>query len=301
MDGGILTSVIMPIALGVIMLGLGLGLTPADFRRIFLMPRPILIGLFCQTILLPLACYGIAVAFKLPPELAVGLMLLSASPGGASANVFSHLAHGDVALNITLTATNSILSLFSLPLLVGLSLRLFMGAEANIPLPLDKVIQTFAIILVPVGIGMALRARKPELSERLSKPVRTMAFVFLFLVIGGAIAKEGAKVIPAFKLVGLPALVFNLVSLGVGYLVPLAFRLPRRQAIAIGMEIGIHNGTLAIAIATLVLQNPTMAIPPAIYSIIMFFTAAIFGFAMGRKARDEEVEPPAQEPPAAAA
>ncbi len=290
MEGNFLTKVVMPIALGVIMLGLGLGLTGADFRRIVVMPRPVIVGLICQTLLLPALCYGIAVAFGLPPELAVGLMLLAASPGGASANVFSHVAHGDVALNITLTATNSILSLLTLPLIVGTSLRLFMGTEKAIPLPMDKVIQTFAIILVPVGIGMAIRWKNPALSDRLAKPVRTLAFVVLIIVIGGALyteaSKDSAKLLLSFKQVGLPAAVFNVLSLAVGYLAPMALKLPKKQAIAIGMEIGIHNGTLAIAIATTVLSNPTMAIPPAIYSLIMFFTAAAFAFLVGRTVKD---------------
>lgn len=292
MQGNVLTNVVMPIALGVIMLGLGLGLTGADFRRIFVMPRPVLVGLFCQSVLLPAVCYGVAVGFGLPPELAVGLMLLSASPGGASANVFSHLAHGDVALNVTLTATNSLLSLVTLPLIVGTSLRLFMGEGKEIPLPVGKVISTFAIVLVPVGIGMLIRWRKPALSDRMAKPVRSLAFLFLMIVIGAALyaeaSKDSAGLLRAFKQVGLPALVFNLVSLGVGYFVPRIFRLPSRQAIAIGMEIGIHNGTLAIAIATTVLSNATMAIPPAIYSLIMFFTAAAFAFLVGRRALAEK-------------
>lgn len=299
MQPNILTDVVMPIALGVIMLGLGLGLTGADFRRIVVMPRPVLVGLFCQSVLLPLVCYAVAVAFRLPPELAVGLMLLSASPGGASANVFSHLAHGDVALNVTLTAANSVLSLVTLPLIVGTSLRLFLGAEKQIPLPLEKVVQTFAVVLVPVGIGMLVRRTRPALSDRLAKPVRTLAFLFLVIVIGAALLgearKDSSKVLLAFRAVGLPALVFNLVSLAVGYLVPRAFRLPRRQAIAIGMEIGIHNGTLAIAIATAVLSNMTMAVPPAIYSLIMFFTAAGFAFLMGRTAKDDPADGPAGE------
>lgn len=293
MSADIFTKVIIPIALGVIMLGLGLGLTAADFRRILTMPKPVLVGLFCQAVLLPAACYGIAVAFGLPPELAVGLMLLSASPGGASANVFSHLAHGDVALNITLTATNSILSLLTLPLVVGFSLKMFMGADKDIPLPLGKVVETFAIILVPAGIGMLVRAKKPELSEKLAKPLRTLAFVFLLLVIGAAVYTQGNVVLPAFSKVGIPALLFNLVSLGVGYLVPLALRLPKKQAIAIGMEIGIHNGTLAIAVANNVLENKTMMLPPAVYSLIMFFTAAGFAFAVGRGAKDGAVAAPA--------
>lgn len=287
MEGNIFTKVVLPAALGIIMLGLGLGLTLEDFKRIFRMPRPVLVGLFCQTILLPLVAYGIAKIFALPADLAVGLMLLSASPGGASANVFSHLAHGDVALNITLTATNSVLSLLTLPVIVGLSLKLFLGAEQDVPLPIGKIVETFLVILLPVGIGMGIRAAKPGISERLAKPVRTLAFVFLIIVVAGLFIKEGSKVIPAFALVGIPALLFNLVSLGTGYVVPLALKLPRRQAVAIGMEIGIHNGTLAIAVATNVLNNPTMAIPPAIYSVIMFFTAAGFAFAVARSLAPE--------------
>ncbi|MBK8257983.1 MAG: bile acid:sodium symporter family protein [Polyangiaceae bacterium] len=296
MEGNVLTKVVMPLALGVIMLGLGLGLTGADFKRIMVMPRPVIVGLVCQTILLPVVCYAIAVGFGLPPELAVGLMLLAASPGGASANVFSHLAHGDVALNITLTATNSVLSLLTLPVLVGLSMKAFLGADKQIPLQTNKFIQVFAIILVPVAIGMFVRAKKPALSERLAKPVRSLAFIFLILVIGAAVYTEAAKeggtqmLLTAFKQVGLAALVFNLTSLAVGYFVPLAFKMPKKQAVAIGMEIGIHNGTLAIAVATTVLKNSTMSIPAVVYSLIMFGTAAAFGTWVGRKVQAEETE-----------
>jgi hypothetical protein len=121
------TKVFLPTALGIIMLGLGLTLTLADFKRVVVYPRAVIVGLVCQMLVLPFACYGIARAFALPPELAVGLMLLAASPGGATANLFSHLAKGDVALNITLTAVNSVLSLFTLPLIVNVSLERFLG------------------------------------------------------------------------------------------------------------------------------------------------------------------------------
>jgi len=293
MEGNLLTKVGIPIVLGIIMLGVGFSLTVADFRRVAVMPRAVIVGLFCQTVLLPIVCYGIVVAFGLPPEFGVGLMILAASPGGATANIFSHLAHGDVALNITLTATNSILSLLSLPIIVGLSLHGLMGTERSIELPLDKLVQTFAVVLVPAGTGMLVRVRKPALADRLNKPMRKLAFALLLALIAGAIAKDRDKVLEAFQLVGLPVLVFNVVSLGVGYLVPLALKLPKRQAIAIGMEIGLHNGALAIAVATTVLENVTMSTPPIIYSIIMFFTAAAFGFLAGRGMKDE----PATEEP----
>ncbi len=281
--GGVLTNTLLPIALGVIMLGLGLSLTLADFKRVVAYPRAVAIGLVCQMLVLPAACYGIAKAFALPPELAVGLMLLAASPGGATANLFSHLAKGDVALNITLTATNSLLSIVTMPFLVELSIRAFMAADQQIPLQLGKVLQVFAIILVPVGIGMLVRFKKPDLATRLDKPVRILSAVFLVLVIIGAVLKERANLGEYFRQVGVAALVFNLVSMAVGYFIPRLLGVTQRQAVAIGMEIGIHNGTLAIALATTVLGNSAMAIPPAIYSLIMFFTAGAFGYFVSKR------------------
>lgn len=289
MSSNFLTGVLMPIALGIIMLGLGLSLTLADFKRVLVIPKPVFVGLFCQMILLPVVCFSIASGFGLSPALAVGLMLLSASPGGATANLYSHLAKGDVALNITLTAVNSLLSLFTLPLIINYSLVHFMGEGKVIPLQFDKVVQVFAIVLVPVTIGMFIRARKPGVAARLDKPVKIMSAVFLLLIIVAAVIKERAILSAHFQEVGLAALAFNLVSMATGYFVPRLVRLPRRQAIAIGMEIGIHNGTLAIAIASAptLLNDTTMAIPAAIYSLIMFFTAAAFGYLANRGAARE--------------
>ncbi|MSP25560.1 MAG: bile acid:sodium symporter family protein [Myxococcales bacterium] len=301
MQSNVITAVFMPIALGVIMLGLGLGLTLADFWRVVRYPRAVLVGLVCQVLILPFVCYAIAKAFDLPPELAVGLMLLAASPGGATANLFSHLAKGDVALNVTLTATNSVLSLFTLPFVVNLSLEAFFGEGKSIPLQFGKVIQVFAIVLVPIAIGMLIKSRRPALSERLQKPVKIASALFLVLIIIAAVFKESTQVMGYIKQVGPACLVFNLASLAIGYFAPRLLRLPKRQATAIGMEIGIHNGTLAIAIASspVLLNNSTMAIPPAIYSLLMFFTAAAFGWLVARGNESTDVEAP--QPPAPAA
>jgi len=288
-DSNFLTTVLMPIALGVIMLGLGLSLTPDDFKRVVRYPRAVLVGLFCQILLLPIGCYGLVIAFGLPPELAVGMMLLAASPGGATANLYSHLSHGDVALNITLTAVNSVLSVVTMPLIVNLSLGLFMDADKTIPLQFAKVMQIFAVVLVPVAIGMVLRGWRPKLSQVLDKPVKIMSVIFLIGIIASAAIKEKDRLGDYFSQVGPAALAFNLMSLAVGYLVPLLVKVPRRQAIAIGMEIGIHNGTLAIAVALspVLLNNATMAMPAAIYSLIMFITAAGFGFLVNMKKHEE--------------
>lgn len=288
--GGVLTNVLLPIALGIVMLGLGLSLTTADFKRVVVYPKAVFVGLACQMLVLPVVCWAIAVAFQLPPELAVGLMLLSASPGGATANLYSHLARGDVALNVTLTAVNSVLSVFTLPLILELSMRHFLSDAQRIPLQFDKVLQVFAIVLVPVLIGMVIRGLRPAFALRLGKPVKVfsavvLVLVVLVIVVVGATDKDRTTDAGAFMQAVLPALAFNVASMGIGYFVPIIARVPERQAVAIGMEIGIHNGTLAIALATTLLKSTTMAIPAAVYSGIMFFTAGIFGYLTGRRLR----------------
>lgn len=278
----VLTSVVLPAALGIIMLGLGLSLTIADFTRVVKYPKAVFIGLLCQMVILPVVCFGIAKVFGLDPIMAVGLMLLAASPGGATANLYSHLSNGDVALNITLTAINSVLTLVTLPLILLLSMQQFLGEGNMIAMPYNKIIEVFAIVLVPVSIGMLIRAYAPKITEKLEKPVKIASAILLVVVIAGAISKEKDNLALYFQQVGIAALVFNLLSLAVGFYVPRLFNLSNKQSIAIGMEIGIHNGTLAIFIAQNVLMVDAMAFPPAIYSIIMFFTAAAFGFLVNR-------------------
>jgi BASS family bile acid:Na+ symporter len=280
-DNSLLTTV-MPIALGIIMLGLGLTLTIDDFKRVVVYPKAVVVGLACQMLLLPLVCFGVAKGFNLSPELAVGLMLLSASPGGATANLYSHLSKGDVALNITLTAINSILTLFTLPLIVELSLAHFF-TEQEIAMPFKKVIEVFAIVLVPVSIGMLVRAKVPAVAQKLDKPVKILSVLFLALIIAGAVFKEKANMGSYFQQVGIAALVFNLLSMATGFFIPRMLNIGKKQAVAIGMEIGIHNGTLAIYIAMNALNSTVMSIPAAIYSLIMFFTAAAFGFLVNMK------------------
>jgi BASS family bile acid:Na+ symporter len=282
MQESLLSTVVLPLALGVIMLGLGLSLTVADFTRVIKYPKAVLIGLVCQMVLLPIAALLVAKLLNLSPELAVGLMLLAASPGGPTANLYSHLSNGDVALNITLTAINSVLTLFSLPFIVGLSMDYFLGTALAIPMPFSKIISVFAIVLIPVSIGMLIKRFKPAISAKMDRPVKIASAILLVLVIVATIIKDRAVLGDYFAEIGLAAFLFNIISLMGGYYVPKLFSIDRRQAIAIGMEIGIHNGTLAIFIALTVLNNSVMSIPPAIYSIIMFFTAAAFGYWVNR-------------------
>lgn len=287
MESSLITTLFLPLALGIIMLGLGLSLTLGDFKRVVQYPKAVIIGLACQMLILPFLCLGLAYVFNLSPELAVGLMLLAASPGGPTANLYSHLSNGDVALNISLTAVNSMLSLFTLPLIVNLSIAFFMEADMAVPMQFKKIVEVFFIVLIPVSIGMMIHAKSPGITNKLTKPVKILSALFLVLIIAAAIMKERANVVLYFQQVGLPALLFNLLSMVVGYQVPRLLQVGKKQAIAIGMEIGIHNGTLAIYIALSVLGNSVMSIPPAIYSLIMFFTAAVFGYWVNR---DKQVE-----------
>lgn len=283
MQGSILTDLLLPLAIGIVMLGLGLSLTIEDFRRIARYPLAVGFGLFLQVLLLPLAALAIAIGLKLSPDHAVGLMLLAAAPGGATANIYSHLARGDVALNITLTAVNSLLCLFTLPIVLDLSLSYFLGNGQYVPPPHRKVIEVGAIILIPVALGMLLRARAESFAIRAEKPIKIFSILVLVVLIVAAIYIERKALLPSLVAVGGACLLFNLVSMLTGYLAPLALRLPKGQAVAIAMEIGIHNAALAIFIALNVLRNPAAAVVPGIYSLIMYVTASAFAVWLVRR------------------
>ena len=277
MQASILSTVILPIALAVIMMGLGLSLKMEDFKRIALYPKAMIIGLLCQMILLPAICFFIAKGLNISPELAVGLMLIAAAPGGPSANLYSHIAKGDVALNVSLTAINSILSVFSIAIISNFAMNQFLQTDQVVPLQFGKVLEVCMIVIIPISLGMFIRGKAENLAQALDKPVKIGSAIFLATAIILTGLQEREHLFEDFKQIGLAAFIFNILCLGLGYYIPRLFRLSKPQAIAIGMEIGIHNGTLAIFIALTVIGNSTMAIPAVIYSLIMFITAGIFG------------------------
>jgi BASS family bile acid:Na+ symporter len=286
-----LTTVLLPLALALVMFGLGLSLTVADFARVGRHPKAVAIALVLQLFLLPAACFALVLLFDLPPLLAVGLMLLAASPGGTTANLFSHLFRGDVALNISLTAINSIIAVLTLPVITNLAIDYFDPEDGgSLGLQFGRTLQVFAVVLVPVVLGMLVRRRAPEFAERTDKPVRIASAVVLALVIVGTIVAERENITGYISEVGLPALLFCLASLTVGFLVPRLLGVVRRQAIASAFEIGVHNGTLAIAVAISVLDSPALAVPAAVYSVIMFPAAALFGWAITRSTKDRATE-----------
>lgn len=288
MDSGIIT-IMLPLALAIIMIGLGLELTPKDFARVSKHPKAVLIALFCQLVLLVGIAFVICKVLTLPPLLAVGLMLLAASPGGSTANLFSYLFKGDIALNITLTAINSVIAAFTLPLIVNFSIQYFMNDGQQISMQFSKILQVFAIILVPVCIGMLIRHYAPHFTEKLNKPLRIFSVVFLILIIIGAIAKERAHILEYLTRVGLATVIFCICSLLIGYFVPRLLGINSAQARACAFEIGIHNSTLAMTIALTVMVNSTVAMPAAVYSIFMYIFAAIFGALISRHASQESV------------
>ena len=276
MADNLLLVVFLPLALAVVMAGLGLHLTLADFRRVLSVPRAVGVALAVQSLVLPPVAFGLARLAGLPGELGLGLVLLAASPGGVTANLFSHIARGDVALNITLTAINSLLALLTLPLWTALALWVFLGDEASVPPPIGKVVEVALLVIIPVTLGMALRAWRPALAEAAERPVRLLSSVLLGLLIALAFVSEWKTVREFLPVVGLACLAFNVASLLSGYVAARAARLAEPQAIAISFEIGIHNGTLAIFIALEVLQRTQASIAPAVYSLSMYLTGAIF-------------------------
>ncbi len=278
-----LTTVMLPLALAIVMLGLGLSLTWDDFARIRRQPRPVLIALACQLVLLPAVCFALVLAFGLTPMLAVGMMLLAASPGGTTANLYSHLFRGDVALNITLTAINSVIAVVSLPLVTNLAIAHFRPVDgASVGLQVGKVLQVFAIVLVPVVLGMVVRRASPAFAARMDRPVRLLSILVLVGVILGTVLAERENVVAYLSAVGPICALFCAASLGIGYGVPRLFGVERRQAVASGFEIGIHNSTLAMAIAISVLGSVELAVPAAVYAVLMFPLAAVFGWTITR-------------------
>jgi len=283
-----LATIGLPLALALIMFGLGLDLTLDDFRRVGRSPKAAVIALGCQLLVLPVLCFGIVLLFDLPPLLAVGLMLLAASPGGTSANLFSHLFRGDVALNISLTAVNSLIALVTLPLVINLAIDYFDVGD-SVSAPFGEVVKVFAIVLVPVAIGMVVRRSRPAFAAAMDKPVRIGSAVVLAILIVAIMVDQHDNILDYLADVGPAAALFCVASLTIGYFVPRALGVVERQAIASSMEIGVHNATLAIVIAVEVLDSVPISVPAAVYGLVMFPLAAGWGSYVSRAVRRTSV------------
>ena len=287
MESSFLTEVFLPLALFVIMLGMGLGLTIADFKRLLVEPKAVILGLIAQLILLPFVGFVLISFFSLSPELAVGVMILAACPGGPTSNLMTYLAKGNVALSITLTAISSVVTVFTIPLVVNPAMRMFLGAEAALQLPFGTTVIKIAVItLIPVSLGMVLHNKAPRLAASVEPWVKWLSLFFLGLIIVGLLVKERANVAGFFVQAGGVTLALMVLAMALGYAIATLSDLDRPTATAITVEVGIQNGTLAIAIASAptFLNNPSLAIPAAIYSLLMFVVSGVFAWWSQRQA-----------------
>ena len=276
MESSILTELFLPLALALIMFGMGLSLTPTDFKRILIYPKAVSIGLLNQIVLLPIVAFGIAILFQLPPELAVGLMILSACPGGATSNLITHLAKGDSALSITLTAFSSLITVLTIPFIVNFSIRYFIpgGQEHQLDV-LGTVVTVLLITIIPVVIGMLVLGKAPGLARKLDQPMRKLSMGFFILIVLAAVLKEKDNIVQFFIDAGPAALALNISTLTLGFLVAKVIGLDFKQGLTIAVESGIQNATLGITIAATLLVNSVMTIPNVIYGLLMFGTAAL--------------------------
>lgn len=283
MTSELLKHIALPLALFAVLFGMGLSLVPADFRRVVLQPKAKLIGLGCQVLLLPAVAFLLALIFQLPGDLAVGLMVLAACPGGATSNVITHLSKGDTALSVTLTAVSSMACVFTIPWIVGWSMDWFLGSGAAVALPFWKTLAQLAFVtILPILCGMAIRHARPALALRFERPANIFALVFLALIIAAAVARE-KDLAHQFAVAGPAAITLNLVMMLLGFGIAKLAGLPRPQRVTIAIETGIQNGTLALAITLGLLESAHIAMPAVVYSLFMFVSGAAMITWFGRR------------------
>jgi BASS family bile acid:Na+ symporter len=269
-------KIYLGIALMIVMIGMGLSLTTQDFKRIVLYPKAIILGMINQLVFLPLVAYVLISFLEIRPALAIGLMILAACPGGPTSNLITHLCKGDTALSVSLTAISSVLTLFTIPLILEWSVQYYSAQDTVIEINrLDIFKDLLLLSIIPIGVGMLIKHYKPSFADKMDKPVKIASALILLVLIVGLTVKERANIIPYFSEVGTSALALNLISLLLGFTTARLMGLNKQQSISISIESGIQNGTLAIGIAIGILHNSDYAIPAAVYSLTMFLTAFV--------------------------
>ena len=284
----IITNVILPLALAFIMFSLGLGLTVKDFTRVAQQPKDFIVGLLSQVIVLPVVAFILVSIFTVSPEIALGVMIIAAAPGGVTSNLLTSFGRGDVALSISLTAIISLLCVFSIPAVVGYSYSHFFSETVKNEFSVIRIaFCVFAIVTVPVLIGLTIRHTAENFAKKfinISKKISTVLFVIVLL---GAIYKERNNIADYYIDTGLITFALNIIMLGIAWSIANIFGSSVRQKIAISIECGLQNGTLAIAVATLLFGGGPAVIPAATYSLTMFFTALIFIYFLRRNVPPE--------------
>lgn len=286
MQADVLTKIILPLSLFLIMFGIGISLKISDFKNIFKYPKAIVTGIIGQLVLLPLIALVLAILFSLSAELAVGLIIIALAPGGATSNMFTYLFKGDVSLSVSLTLLISLITPFTIPVLTSLGMLYFMGSGTQFELPVMKtIVQLLVITIIPIALGMFALNRAPVFARKVENVLKWFSIFFLFLIIALIIMKNSENMGSFFAQAGLATLVLNIMVLILGYQLGNLAKLGRKQSIAIGFEVGIQNGTLALVVAGTLIGNTTMMIPAVTYSIIMFIAGAVFGWFITRKQR----------------
>lgn len=268
------SKIFLALSLFVIMMGMGLSLTGGDFKRVLKYPKAVFVGVFNQIVLLPLIAFGLIGFFEVSEEIAMGVMILSACPGGPTSNLVTHLAKGDTALSVSLTAVNSVVTIFTIPLIVNFSIGQFMADHTAIASPIGAIIGALLVIIaLPLIIGMLLKNKKPTLAVKMDKPVRIASTVIIVLVIVGIAVTERNQL--AERIAESFAIVFtlNVITMCIGFLTAKLFKLNFKQALTISLESGNQNGTLAIQVSSLI--NIAFGFPAAVYSLFMYITAAL--------------------------
>jgi BASS family bile acid:Na+ symporter len=282
-------SVVIPICLFLIMMGMGLTLVVNDFKRVVKFPKAVSIGLANQLIMLPLIGFALASIMPLRPEYAVGVMLLVLCPGGTTSNLFTFLAKGDVALSVTMTAIASVITVFTIPIVLSFSLVYFMGAGTEFQLPIAKtMISLFVITILPISIGMIIKRYKPKLADSSQVLVSRFGVTFLAMLVVFLSYVQRDIIVDAFVNTGPVSLILNLVTMALGYFSSKLLGLNLAQRTSITMEVGLQNSTLSIFMALTLLSNYDMSMTPAIYTLIMFFTAGILVKVFSGKAKKQQ-------------
>ena len=273
----IVTDVILPLALAFIMFALGLGLTGEDFLRVARQPRDFFVGAFSQIILLPIIAFILVKIWPIAPELAIGVMIIAAAPGGVTSNLLTYFAKGDVALSISLTAIISLLCVVTIPFIVLTSIGLLADTSIAQDISLLSMARDmFLIVTVPVILGMLFRKFIPTAAIRFEPMAKKVSIVLFVLVLLGAIAAEKENIVSYFAQAGLITLLLNVIMMVVAFYLAQLLGSGNEQKKCITIECGLQNGTLAIFVATSIFGGGAYVIPAATYSLIMFFTSLIF-------------------------
>jgi BASS family bile acid:Na+ symporter len=279
-----IVDVLLPLALGFIMFSLGLTLTPDDFTRVFKRPKAMAAGLFGQVALMPLLGLAVATLWGLPPDMAAGLMIVAACPGGASSGLITHLARGDTALSISLTAVTSVAAVVTLPFVIDLSLHHFTGSGVPGELPVGRLVRgVFFLTTVPVALGMLLKRRRPDFTARVLKATERAATALFLLIVIATFVSQRQALVDNFAAIGPAAVSLNLAAMAAGLGVALLAGLALRDRIAIVIECSLHNAAVGIFIAATVLQVPQMTVPSVIYALLMNVSALLLIAYMRRR------------------